>query len=124
MLKYWLFLGIALVVNSAANIILKKGAQDTSSIASAVPKGGLIGALLSFLNVSTILAIFLFACNILFYRKALSRIPLSVAYPIMTSLGFLIVVAFSVFFYHEPMSWQKMLGLICILAGVLFISLN
>jgi multidrug transporter EmrE-like cation transporter len=123
-MKYWVFLFTALLVNSAANIILKKGAQEPAVLSSAAPNGGLIGTLLSFLNISTIVAILLFACNIVFYRKALSRIPLSVAYPIMTSLGFVIVVVFSALFYQESMSWTKVIGLICILAGVVLVSLK
>jgi len=64
----------------------------------------------------------LFALNIVAYSYVLSKIQLSIAYPIMTSVGFLIVVGFSVFALKEQVSMVQIIGIVMIVAGVVLVA--
>ncbi len=58
------------------------------------------------------------------YLLALSRVRLSVAYPLI-SLGYVIVVVLSSVILKEPVDWKYAIaGLVCISLGVSFIGLG
>ncbi|MBI4836382.1 MAG: EamA family transporter [Candidatus Abawacabacteria bacterium] len=113
----YLFLALAIVFNATANILMKLGAQRM---------GGLtlnIEGLKRFLTNPVIWAgIISFGLTLLLYTYVLSKMKLSVAYPLMTSLGFLIVVSFSVFYLHESIHWLQMVGLVLVIGGLYLIT--
>lgn len=51
------------------------------------------------------------------WMLAISRLELSHAYPFV-SLSFVLVLALSALFFGEPVSWEKVLGVTLIVAGV------
>lgn len=57
----------------------------------------------------------------LFYVKALSRLPLAVAYPVMVGVS-MIVVAVANHYWHEPLSLIQLAGVLLLFAGVVLIS--
>lgn len=57
-----------------------------------------------------------------FYAYALTSLELSVAYPIMASLGLVLVFLLSVTLFGESPTWPKMLGTVLILAGVFLVT--
>ena len=86
----------------------------------------------SITHVSNIIEIF-WSPNILFglfcyvisfglYLVVLSRFEVSYIYPIMMSLGFLMLLAFSVMFLDETFSYNKLLGTALIIMGIFVIS--
>src|SRR4029453_6039183 len=81
-LSSWVWLSVALTLNAAANVLLKIGAVTEKPVAEG---SAAVTRAASFLNAVTLVAIFLFGLNILFYRKALSGLSLSTAYPVMLS---------------------------------------
>jgi multidrug transporter EmrE-like cation transporter len=56
------------------------------------------------------------------WLHVVSRENLSVSYPLLMSLTFLLVTSGAVYFFHEPLSVQKIIGLGLILAGVVVVS--
>jgi multidrug transporter EmrE-like cation transporter len=56
------------------------------------------------------------------WLHVVSRENLSVSYPLLMSLTFLLVTSGAVYFFHEPLSVQKVIGLGLILAGVVVVS--
>ena len=113
----WIFLFIALGLNAFANILLKIGsiqAKTLSQNASFWEKG------LNFLNIATCAGILLFALNVLVYRKALANIPISIAYPIMLSVGLVIVILAARFIpiMNEKITLTQIMGIILIGIGV------
>ncbi|MCM2265583.1 MAG: EamA family transporter [Desulfuromonadales bacterium] len=48
---------------------------------------------------------------------AMTRLPLSHAYPFM-SLAFVLVMFLSALFFHEPLTWPKVVGMTCIVTGI------
>ena len=51
------------------------------------------------------------------WMAAMTRLPLSHAYPFM-SLAFVIVLFLSALFFHEPLTWQKFAGMALIVGGI------
>ena len=108
----------ALLANATANILIKHGMRRLE-----LEGAGLVGVVRQILMNPTVLGgIVLFAANVLSYAYVLNKIPLSQAYPIMTSLGFFIVVTASVIFFGERLDIYQVFGLILILGGVTLIA--
>ena len=89
----WIPLLVALVLNAGANVLMKVGAKTARPLAAEAP---FLTRLFNFLNVATIVGISLFAANVLFYRKALDHLNVSVAYPIMVSGSVILVTVAAV----------------------------
>ena len=77
----YLFLFLALTLNAAANVLLKVGAARLGDLT----EPGLLGRLLTEYHV--LAGVLPFALNVVFYVAALTRLNLSVAYPIMVRAG-------------------------------------
>ncbi len=58
-----------------------------------------------------------------FYLSALSKLPLSIAYPLI-SITYILVFIVSIFFLGEKYSHVKLLGNIFIIAGVILINMG
>lgn len=64
-----------------------------------------------------IVGILLYAISALFWLVVLSRVPLSVAYPVV-AVGYVVVVLYSRFVFNEPVKWIAWAGLAFIVVGV------
>ena len=85
---------------------------------------GLKGMLLnSITNVYVWLGLISFGVAFIFYSVVLTKMKLGIAYPIMTSAGFVIVTLFAVFLFDEKMSWLKIAGIAIIALGIWLISI-
>jgi len=51
------------------------------------------------------------------WMSAVSKLNLSHAYPFM-SLSFVLVMFLSALFFHEALTWPKLVGMTCIVAGI------
>ena len=109
---------IALLANAFANILIKSGMKNKEIVLSDP-----LSAVKQIITNPLVLAgVGLFAVNILAYSYVLSKIQLSVAYPIMTSIGFLIVVGFSVLALKEQVSAVQIIGIVMIATGVVLVA--
>jgi multidrug transporter EmrE-like cation transporter len=117
MTRYYALLGIALTFNAVANILMKAGMRGA-------PEGAGTTEMIKHYLTSwpVIVGLALFALNIVAYTQALTKIPLSIAYPIMTSLGFLIVVSASAYFFKETITWVQGIGFALIIGGVICVA--
>jgi multidrug transporter EmrE-like cation transporter len=64
-----------------------------------------------------VVGIILYAISAVFWLVVLSRVALSVAYPIV-AVGYVVVVLYSYFFFHEPVKAVAWVGLALIVIGV------
>lgn len=112
----YLFLALALTLNATANILLKIGAARLGGLDGA----DLIGRVLT--NYQLLAGLALFALNVVFYVAALTRLNLSVAYPIMMAGGVIIVVSISVLFLREAVTARQMLGLLLLILGIVLVA--
>ncbi|RLA82467.1 MAG: hypothetical protein DRG78_07130 [Epsilonproteobacteria bacterium] len=56
-----------------------------------------------------------------FWMATMTKFDLSYAYPFMSG-AFVLVFIFSIYLFQEPLSWQKILGLILIVCGIIITS--
>jgi multidrug transporter EmrE-like cation transporter len=111
---------IAIVFNASANILLKFGMQKAPQISVVGLKGMLLN---SITNVYVWLGLVSFGVAFVFYSVVLTKMKLGVAYPVMTSAGFVIVTLFAVFLFDEKMSWLKIAGIAVIALGIWLVSI-
>ena len=107
----YLYLVLAFTLNSVANILLKIGALRGFSFSK--DSLTLIGT-----NWQLFSGLSLFAVNVIFYFLALRALPLSVAYPVMVVMGFLIVNSYALFALHEPITSGQYIGYVLIVVGL------
>ena len=117
MTKWFLLLATAVIFNGAANVLMKLGMKDAPA---AQGTGDIVKHYLH--SWPVIVGLFLFALNVLAYTQALTKIPLSVAYPVMVSLTGVIVIAGSAFLFKEEISLVQWIGFGLIVAGVICVA--
>jgi len=121
------YIALTLVFTVYGQLVLKWQMSDVGPL----PEGNLskLGfLLLQFLNpwIMTGLASAFLAS--LAWMAAMTRLDLTYAYPFMSlafpfmSLAFVIVMAFSVLFLNEPLSMQRILGTLMVVAGLIVMT--
>lgn len=110
---------IAAVLNSVASVFLKIGAERGPVISLSDGFPAFLGG-----NIYLIGGLALFALNVIFYVFALRALPLSVAYPIMIAMSFIIVGSLSYFFFSESFSFFKIVGYFVILFGIVIVVMS
>jgi small multidrug resistance pump len=118
----YFFLVLALLMNAGANILLKLGSKTAKVIPS---DAGLLDKAMNFFNPLTIVAIVLFAANVLAYRKALDAFELSIAYPIMASGALVLVTAaaWALPVFHEEITLVQLVGIVLIAVGIWLVTM-
>ncbi len=111
----YVFLALAFTLNAVANILFKLGSERGFDLGSYAPL-----TLLSN-NWQFLLGLALFALNVVFYFLALRALPLSVAYPIMVAMSFLIINGFAFVGLHEPISLLQVVGYLGIILSLMLI---
>jgi len=113
---------IVLMINVALGVIgqflikqgvMRIGAFDLNS--------GMSFFIKAFTAPMVIIGLGVYFVSAVLWIALLSKLPLSVAYP-MLSLGYVLVVIFSAVYLHEPLNWSKLLGVLLISGGVFFIT--
>jgi len=112
-------LAIAIILNATANILIKVGMLRTGSL-----EGLRVTEILSKMALNYVLwaGCGSFALALVAYSYALSKINLSIAYPVMTSLGYAIVILSSVFFLKETLNAVQITGVAVIILGVWMVA--
>ncbi|MDX1612087.1 MAG: SMR family transporter [Candidatus Thermoplasmatota archaeon] len=112
----WVSLAAGVVLNAAANILIKAGTLS-------LPPDWQDRALWRVaLEPYLVLGVVSFALALGCYAYALTGFELSVAYPVMTSLGLIIVFLWSVTFFDEVLDTVKVVGTLLILSGVVLLT--
>lgn len=105
----------ALFLNATANILIKYSATKIPSL----PAGtSLAVRFTSLLQPAFLAGLILFALNVFAYQGALRTLKLSVAYPIMVSGGYLIILLVSWFLFQERLTPAQYAGIALILGGI------
>lgn len=74
-----------------------------------------------FLLPNVLLGLFFYLVSTVFWLIALSKIELSVAYP-MLSVGYILLMILSYFLLNESITLYKVIGTLLVVAGVTLIS--
>jgi multidrug transporter EmrE-like cation transporter len=125
MVKHAIALTLALLLNAAANLMIRFGmrAIDIELGGAGLMDGGPWVLVRILLRHWIVLAgIACFALNVVFYAYALQKLPISMAYPIMVTCGFAIIVVVAGLALDERLSAVQWLGVAAILIGVLLVA--
>lgn len=115
-MKLYFVLALAILSNAGANILMKIAMQKSPVL---IEQGSMLSSLIQAVkNPWLLLGVTCFGLALLAYSAVLSKINLSIAYPVMTGAGFLIVFLVSALYLKEQLSHLHILGAILILAGV------
>jgi multidrug transporter EmrE-like cation transporter len=110
-------LTFAIVGNATANILIKHGASKIGETKGLVDFG-----LKAITNPSILAGAILFVVVLAAYSAVLMKLPLSIAYPLMTSFGFLIVVTASIYLFGERLHLPQLVGMALILIGLWLVA--
>lgn len=106
---------IAVVLNTLGNVLIKYGMNRAGALDLSQP--ALVFTSI-FFNPGVIAGIIFYVLALAGYSFTLSRLDLSVAYPIMSSLCFIAVLFISAFFLQEKIQPLQLVGCSVILLGV------
>ena len=121
-MRYSLALLAALVLNATANLLIKAAARQFAATGG-VLAGGLAGAVrMAATNWLFVAGIVCFALNVLAYMYALQKLPISLAYPIMVTCGFAIIVIVAGVWMGERLQFVQWMGVVLMLLGVWLVS--
>lgn len=112
----YVYIAITIFLTVYGQIVIKWQA----ALAGALPAGGgdkLLFLLRLVLNPWVASGLFAAFLASLTWMAAMTKMPLSHAYPFM-SLAFVLVMFLSAFFFHEPLTWPKAIGMVCIVTGI------
>ncbi len=104
----YLFLVTALVLNAAANLLVKYAAIRHPGAAP----------LQTYLTIPFLAGLVCFGLNLLSYTQALKKLPISLAYPLMVSVGYLIILVVSWSLFGERLTPARYAG-----AGLMIVGL-
>ena len=114
----WLILLLGILANAAASIMLKYAVTEPRSFPS------LADPMAALKNWPFWSGIVLYGVAFLVYSYALTKLPLNVAHPILTSGAIATVALASVLLFKEPFHWTTGAGISCIVLGVVLLSLK
>lgn len=109
-----LFLGYSLC--SSAGLIILKIAMNNKVLKS-------LNLIETFLQLKFIIGFFLYGCGFILWMFILSKFKLNIAFPIATSLFFIILSLGSYFVLNESFTIMHIIGIYLCLAGILLISI-
>ncbi len=112
----WLILIMGIAANASASVLVKMAMMPPRQFPSLRDPWGAIS------NWPFWLGLGLYGAAFLLYAAALSRLPLNVAHPVLTSGAVAAVALLSVLLFKEPFYWTTGLGILLVVAGVVLIT--
>jgi multidrug transporter EmrE-like cation transporter len=113
----YIVLSLAISLNALANILMKVAMRrqgETGDMLTMMTR--------SLTNPALFLGLLSFGLALLAYCYVLAKINLSIAYPLMTSLGIIIVIAASWLFLDETITLLQVAGFVSIITGVWMVA--
>ncbi len=121
-MRYFVALAAALLLNASANLMMKFGIERFKAAGVNLAEGvwPMLVSLLT--NWVLMLGLACFATNVILYTYALKGLPISVAYPIMVTVGFAIIVVVAGMYLNEHPTPKQWVGVTLILIGVWLVA--
>jgi multidrug transporter EmrE-like cation transporter len=114
----WFILFLGIISNASASILIKYAVTPPRGFPS------LQDPIAALKNWPFWLGIALYGVAFLVYSLALTKLPLNIAHPILTSGAIATVALASVFLFKESFHWSTGTGIAFIVVGVILLSLK
>lgn len=120
MLKYISLILAGVLLNAAAQALLKKGMLTVGyfefSLANFVPVAWRVGT-----NAFIIAGLSCYVISVGIWMMVLSRVDVSFAYPFL-SVGYVVVAVVGYYYFNETIDMNRLFGIALICLGVVFLS--
>jgi len=114
----WLILILGIAANASASVLVKMAMMPPRQFPSLSNPMAALG------NWPFWLGLGLYGAAFLLYAAALTRLPLNVAHPVLTSGAISTVALLSVLIFREQFYWTTGIGILLVIAGVVLISVR
>ncbi len=114
----WLILLLGIVSNASASVLVKMAMMPPRKFPS------INDPLAALSNWPFWLGLGLYGAAFLLYAAALTRLPLNVAHPILTSGAIAAVALSSILIFKEPFYWTTGMGILLVILGVGLITVR
>ena len=123
-MKHVIALGLALVLNAAANLMMKAGMNKVQADGGLLKDGPAAGLLTILSTPILLIGLTCFALNAFCYMFALQSktLQISLAYPIMVGGGYAIISTTAFFWLNDQLNAWQWAGVALILGGVMLIA--
>ena len=116
----FLMILIGVLLNAAAQLFLKAGTNAIGALNFS--RGELLKTFLQVaLQPNIIAGLGCYILSVSIWIVALSRVPVSIAYP-MLSIGYIVNAAAAYYLFGELISFQKIIGITIIIIGVILVG--
>ena len=121
MIQSFILLGISITITVTAQLLIKKGVLSLGNLNFSIPN--LVGLAPRIIQNFWLLGgLFLFGVSFLLWLFIISKLKLSIAYPISTSLSFGLITISSWFLFREQLSWLQFIGIVIIIIGIFLVA--
>jgi multidrug transporter EmrE-like cation transporter len=117
----WLLLLGGVALNAAAQLLLKAATRTSGVLVS---DGGQVSwsAAAQLLRAAPLwVGLCFYGVSVILWLGALSRVPVSIAYP-MLSIGYVVNAVAAMFLFSEALTAGKVAGILLIVAGVIVLA--
>ena len=111
---------IGVLLNAAAQLLLKAGTNAVGHFEFHLDNVLPVGMKLAF-EPHILGGLTCYVISVVVWIMALSRVPVSVAYP-MLSIGYIVNAVAAFYLFNEPLAGQKLLGIGFIVVGVWLVA--
>jgi len=108
----WILLLAAGINSCIGNLMLKQSQIATENL----------GMQALFFSPWLLGSLLFHGANVILFTKALDKIPVSIAYPILAGSGFLLLTISAHWLFHERLSLTQIFGLFSVIVGIILMS--
>jgi multidrug transporter EmrE-like cation transporter len=108
------------MLNAAAQLLLKAGSRAISGVAISFANGWTLAERIA-LNPPILAGLACYVISVVFWILALSRVDVSIAYP-MLSIGYIVTAMAGWLLFSEAVSATRVAGIFIIIAGVWLVA--
>lgn len=112
----WVNVVGAIVLNALASVMLKLASQPPHRLPS------LSEPWLAITNWPLLTGLAAYCLAFVLYTVAVSRLPIGVVYPVLTSGAIALVVIMATFVFKEPLSARALCGILLVVCGIVLIT--
>lgn len=117
----FIFLIAAILMNVVSQVLIKTG-MNRMDIPEWTGQTTLANFIQLFSNPWIFIGLVAIVCSLFAWMAALSRIELTIVYPIATGLGYVLITIAGHYLLGESLSSARLLGIVLIVTGVVLIG--
>jgi multidrug transporter EmrE-like cation transporter len=111
---------IGVMLNAAAQLLLKAGSRAIAGVGFSVANAWTLAERIA-LNPPILAGVALYAVSVVFWILALSRVDVSIAYP-MLSIGYIVSALAGWLLFSEAVGPARVAGIVIIIVGVWLVA--